>query len=170
MASLGEECLDRFSSGVVRESSDEEGGSLDDGSVALGVGFLSSGLAASEGLLSLGFLDGEVSTHMLGSVELEGFVERRLLGELNEGSSLGFTIISGQQSNLEYVSAFIEEVSDIAIVCLERESSDADLEGSFLISRLFFLDGFNLLGSRLGGYWLGCRLLSGGLLLFALLA
>lgn len=75
MAGLGEECLDGFGSGIVGESSDEEGGSLDDCSVALGIGLLTSGLAASEGLLSLGFLDGEVSSHVLGSVELEGFVE-----------------------------------------------------------------------------------------------
>lgn len=75
MASLGEESLDGFSSGVVGESTDEEGGGLDDGSVALGVGFLSSGLTASIWLLTLGFLDGEVSSHVLSSVELEGLGE-----------------------------------------------------------------------------------------------
>ena len=162
--------LDGLSSGVVGKASDEESWGLNDGSVALGIGLLSSGLAASEWLLALGLLDGEVSSHVLGSVELEGFGERRLLGELDEGSSLGLAIISGQESNLKNVSAFVEEVSDVAVVGLERESSAADLEGSFLISRLFLFNGLSLLGSRLGGYWLGCWLLSGGLLLFALIA
>ena len=161
--------LDGLSSGVVGKASNEESWGLNDGSVALGIGLLSSGLAASEWLLALGLLDGEVSSHVLGSVELEGFGERRLLGELDEGSSLGLAIISGKESNLKNVSAFVEEVSDVAVVGLERESSAADLEGSFLISRLFLFNGLKLLGSRLG-YWLGCWLLSGGLLLRLLLA
>jgi len=70
---------------------------------------------------------------MLASVEFNSFVEWRFFGEFNKSSSFWFSIISSQKFNFSYVSAFTEEVSDITIISLERESSNANFKYSLLV-------------------------------------
>jgi hypothetical protein len=107
---------------------------------------------------------------VLSAVELKSLVEGRLLAELDEGSSLGLAVISGQQLDLKDVAAGLEEVSDVTVVGLERKAANADFEGSLLIVILggLFLNGFRLLSGLLDGLSDDC--LFGRLLLFLVLA
>lgn len=74
---------------------------------------------------------------MFTSVEFDSFVEWRFFWEFNKSSSFWFTIVSGQKLDFSNVSALTEEVSDIAIISLERESSNTNFENSLLVIFVF---------------------------------
>jgi hypothetical protein len=77
---------------------------------------------------------------VIGAVELESLVEGSLLAEPDEGESLGFAIVSGEQFHVDDVTEGLEQLFDIVFIGLERESLNNDLVSlSFFFLLLFYL-------------------------------
>lgn len=132
LSDLAEEVPNGVSSGVVGKSSDEESGSFDVGAARSRIVLVSAVLLSAlsvvatevsavvvEGLFALGFFNSDASAEVLGSVKLESLVEGRLFVELDESSSLGLAVISGEQLDFEDVAAGLEKTANIAVIGLE---------------------------------------------------
>jgi hypothetical protein len=77
---------------------------------------------------------------VVSSVELKGFVERRFLRKFDESKSFWFSIRSRDEFNVEDISTFVKELSDIRIEGIEGKTLNCNLKLSgFVIFIVFFV-------------------------------
>lgn len=79
-----------------------------------------------------------LSTHVVSSVELKSFGERRFLREFDEGKSFWFSIRSRDKFNVEDISTFVKEFSNIRIEGVEGKTLNGNLKLSFFIIFVVF--------------------------------
>lgn len=121
-----------FLSGVIGKSSYKEGGSLNI-SVSLwllevilflesSVSLIASEISSFRTIIrfTLSFFYNNISAKLLGSIEFQGLIEGRFFSEFDESYSLGLSIISCQESDVQNVSKRFEKSLNIIFIGLER--------------------------------------------------
>ena len=125
---IGEELLEALFVGVEPEVTDKDGSRS---GVTLAVGWAAS--------VRLGLLDPESPAADLGTVLLNGLVERLLGGELDES-------LAPEELDVDQVAELLEELLEVLLGGFERDVADEGLED--------LVTGWCCLGNN--GGWLGC--------------